>query len=124
MIGETSYVGSGSMLKPTHYVNPHWVNSYVKRDGTFVRGFWRDGDGDTSINRTIGYFAGNPIKHIRSSNGLTFTTGTTSFADTLSTLFWGSFGVGMLALGAKNTYEGLKETYQNFREEQKAKGGR
>jgi len=47
-------------LTPMHYVSPHWVSSYTRRDGTFVPGFWRDGDGNTSINRNTGYFARNP----------------------------------------------------------------
>lgn len=33
-----------------HWVEPHQVNSYFKTDGTYVEGYWRDGDGDTSIN--------------------------------------------------------------------------
>ena len=47
---------------PVHYVHPHWVSSYTKSDGTFIQGFWRDGDGDTSVNRLFGYFARNPGK--------------------------------------------------------------
>lgn len=45
---------------PVHYVHPHWVSSYTKSDGTFIQGFWRDGD--TSVNRLFGYFARNPGK--------------------------------------------------------------
>lgn len=47
-------------MKSEHYVHPHDVSSYTKKDGTFVKGFWRDGDGNTDVNRDIGYFAGNP----------------------------------------------------------------
>lgn len=47
-------------ITPAHYVNPHNVQSYIRKDGTFVSGYWRDGDGDTTINRSIGYFARNP----------------------------------------------------------------
>lgn len=47
-------------LKPVHYVRPHKVSGYVRKDGTCVAGFWRDGDGNTKRNREIGYFAGNP----------------------------------------------------------------
>lgn len=47
---------------PVHYVHPHWVSSYTKKDGTFVEGFWRDGDGNTAINQAFGYFARNPGK--------------------------------------------------------------
>lgn len=32
------------------FVNPHWVNGYERKDGTFVNGYWRDGDGNTNIN--------------------------------------------------------------------------
>lgn len=44
-----------------HYVNPHWVSSYRRSDGTQVAGYWRDGDGDTGINRSTGYWAHNPF---------------------------------------------------------------
>jgi hypothetical protein len=71
MIGETSYQPfaintfshngrSFATLTPAHYVRPHQVSSYTRHDGTFVEGFWRDGDGDTSVNRATGYFARNP----------------------------------------------------------------
>lgn len=47
-----------------HFVNPHYVKGYIKQDGTYVDGYFRDGDGDTNINRTIeqggGYMRGNP----------------------------------------------------------------
>lgn len=32
------------------FVTPHWVDGYTKADGTNVDGYWRDGDGDTSVN--------------------------------------------------------------------------
>ena len=38
-------------ITPIHYVRPHEVRPYSRRDGTFVSGYWRDGDGDTTINR-------------------------------------------------------------------------
>lgn len=71
MIGETSYKPyairtvnkfglSFDEFAPAHYVHPHWVSSYTRSDGTHVSGYWRDGDGDTSINRAFGYFAKNP----------------------------------------------------------------
>ena len=47
-------------LTPSHYVNPHVVSSYRRKDGTFVAGYWRDGDGNTDINRSTGYYARNP----------------------------------------------------------------
>ena len=34
----------------THSVDPNYVNDYVRADGTHVDGYWRDGDGDTSVN--------------------------------------------------------------------------
>lgn len=42
------------------FVNPHEVDSYTRADGTVVDGYWRDGDGDTSVDLTKeeggGYF--------------------------------------------------------------------
>lgn len=42
------------------FVSPHFVDDYTKSDGTTVGGFWRDGDGDTSVDLTEdeggGYF--------------------------------------------------------------------
>lgn len=62
MIGETTFqpfaVNTFSkngrnfdVLTPAHYVHPHNVSSYTRSDGTFVSGYWRDGDGDTSVDR-------------------------------------------------------------------------
>ena len=42
-------------IPPIHYVRPHEVRSYTRRDGTLVSGYWRDGDGDTT-----GYYSRNP----------------------------------------------------------------
>ena len=43
-----------------HYVHPHYVEGYVRDDGTVVDGYWRDGDGDTSVDLSAkvggGYF--------------------------------------------------------------------
>jgi len=50
--------------KSIHYVNPHNVRPYRRKDGTFVSGYWRDGDGDTSIDRATGYYSRNPISTI------------------------------------------------------------
>ncbi|MFC0475569.1 hypothetical protein ACFFHF_09940 [Robertmurraya beringensis] len=48
----------------THFVSPHYVNSYSKQDGTFVEGYWRDGDGNTDVDLDIqdggGYIQTNP----------------------------------------------------------------
>lgn len=38
------------------YVDPHWVNGYLKADGTYVQGYFRDGDGDTSTFDGDGYY--------------------------------------------------------------------
>lgn len=47
-----------------HSVDPHSVNDYVRADGTHVEGYWRDGDGDTSVNLDKehggGYSQSNP----------------------------------------------------------------
>lgn len=47
-----------------HSVDPHYVNDYVRADGTYVDGYWRDGDGDTSVNLDKedggGYLQSNP----------------------------------------------------------------
>lgn len=57
-----TFSNKGSQFKSSdeHHVRSHAVRSYVKKDGTFVSGFWRDGDGNTSINTFGGYFAKNP----------------------------------------------------------------
>ncbi|ANX13920.1 hypothetical protein ABE41_018060 [Fictibacillus arsenicus] len=34
-----------------HFVKPHYVEGYMREDGTYVNGYYRDGDGNTSINR-------------------------------------------------------------------------
>lgn len=44
----------------SHHVNAHFVKPYVKKDGTFVSGSWRGGDG--KIMTSSGYWASNP-KH-------------------------------------------------------------
>ncbi|MBT2756721.1 hypothetical protein J7E71_12220 [Mesobacillus foraminis] len=36
-----------------HFVKAHWVDGYTRADGTYVEGYWRDGDGDTSVNRSV-----------------------------------------------------------------------
>jgi hypothetical protein len=48
----------------THGVAPHWVDGYYRADGTYVEGYWRDGDGDTTVDRTVeqggGWSQSNP----------------------------------------------------------------
>ena len=46
---------SVNFVPKAHYVKPHNVTSYARKDGTFVHGYYRDGDGDTSINRRTDY---------------------------------------------------------------------
>lgn len=47
-----------------HFVHPHEVDAYYRNDGTYVDGYYRDGDGDTSVNTHIedggGYNRSNP----------------------------------------------------------------
>lgn len=59
--GINTFSKRGPSLNATfHYVHPHMVSSYRRKDGTLVKGFWRDGDGNTKVNRAFGYFAANP----------------------------------------------------------------
>ena len=57
-----------------HYVRPHWVQAHFRADGTFVEGYWRDGDGDTSIDLNVfeggGYYRSNPDGYLY--NNLSF----------------------------------------------------
>lgn len=72
MLGETTFQpyaintfsGKGKWLfadEKIHYVHPHYVNTYVRKDGTVVDRYWRDGDGNTLIDRSTGYWAHNPF---------------------------------------------------------------
>ncbi|WP_394238309.1 hypothetical protein [Niallia oryzisoli] len=51
-------------LDNTHFVKPHEVSGYIRADGTSVEPYYRDGDGNTMIDRTVeqggGYFRSNP----------------------------------------------------------------
>ncbi|MCL7748751.1 hypothetical protein [Halalkalibacter alkaliphilus] len=46
------------------FVEPHYVMSYTRNDGTHVEGYWRDGDGNTSVDRSFedggGYLRSTP----------------------------------------------------------------
>jgi len=48
----------------THFVNPHYVNGYFRSDGTYVEGYFRDGDGNSAIDTPAemggGYIRSNP----------------------------------------------------------------
>ena len=61
---EILYENASESVADTHYVEPHWVNGYERADGTYVEGYWRDGDGSTSVNLTSeeggGYLRSNP----------------------------------------------------------------
>lgn len=55
------HTDSGSIDNPnTHHVTPHYVEGYYRADGIYVDGYFRDGDGDTSLNTTGGYEQHNP----------------------------------------------------------------
>lgn len=47
-----------------HFVKPHFVDGYIKTDGTIVNGYFRDGDGNSFTNlqeeQVGGYFRSNP----------------------------------------------------------------
>lgn len=47
-----------------HFVNPHHVDGYFRNDGTYVNGYFRDGDGNTAIDHPAeqggGYIRSNP----------------------------------------------------------------
>ncbi|TKD70765.1 hypothetical protein [Pseudalkalibacillus hwajinpoensis] len=47
-----------------HFVEPHYVDGYFRSDGTYVEGYYRDGDGNPTIDRPIehggGYVRSNP----------------------------------------------------------------
>lgn len=45
-----------------HHIRSHYVSPYVKKDGTFVSGYFRDGDGNTRINTFRGYYGRNPVR--------------------------------------------------------------
>ncbi|AQQ55137.1 hypothetical protein B0X71_14365 [Planococcus lenghuensis] len=51
-------------LGNNHFVQPHYVDAYIRADGTMVDGYFRDGDGNTMVDRTIdqggGYIRSNP----------------------------------------------------------------
>lgn len=38
------------------YVEPHWVDGYLRSDGTYVQGYFRDGDGNTNVFDGDGYY--------------------------------------------------------------------
>ncbi|PEO54352.1 hypothetical protein [Bacillus wiedmannii] len=51
-------------MHPLHFVKPHYVDGYMRQDGTYVEGYWRDGDGNVQVDRTVemggGYARSNP----------------------------------------------------------------
>jgi len=53
-------------------VETHHVKGYIRKDGTVVEPYYRDGHGNTQIDRTVeqggGYFRSNP-ERIRSHSG-------------------------------------------------------
>lgn len=79
MLGESSFQPyaintfshRGKQFKTEHFISANHVSSYIRKDGTFVKGYWRDGDGDTSINRDGGYFSRNlgPVPQVIKKGG-------------------------------------------------------
>lgn len=69
--GDQTYVTAENLNG--HYVEPHWVDGYNRADGTYVEGYYRDGDGDTSVNRTSeqggGWNQSNPDYRTPVNNG-------------------------------------------------------
>lgn len=62
---ETPTIPDMSEINPEqHFVNPHVVDPYFRTDGTFVQGYWRDGDGNTDVDLNVnqggGYMRTNP----------------------------------------------------------------
>ncbi|USK86181.1 hypothetical protein [Peribacillus asahii] len=57
----------------THFVNPHQVDGYSRQDGTYVEGYWRDGDGNTDHDSSVedggGYLQTNPDGDITNNFG-------------------------------------------------------
>lgn len=57
-----TFSGSGKSFQtayPVHHVRPHYVQAHF-RDGKYISEYWRDGDGNTSVNTYRGYYAKNP----------------------------------------------------------------
>ncbi|MGR3766001.1 hypothetical protein [Rossellomorea sp. NS-SX7] len=56
------HLGSGT--DNIHFVEPHYVDPYIRKDGTLVEGYFRDGDGNSSIDTPLeqggGYIRTNP----------------------------------------------------------------
>jgi hypothetical protein len=44
---------------PVHHVSPHYVSEHF-RQGKYISGYWRDGDGNIKVNTYQGYYARNP----------------------------------------------------------------
>lgn len=55
---------AGTEMADVHFVEPHWVDGYFREDGTYVGGYWRDGDGNPLTTLTLeeggGYWRTNP----------------------------------------------------------------
>jgi hypothetical protein len=66
--GDVELTEPNAIETGAQFVDPHEVSDYVRSDGTEVEGYWRDGDGNTNIDRTIeqggGYFRHNPTTDI------------------------------------------------------------
>ncbi len=56
-----------------HYVHPHSVKAHY-RGGQFIQGYWRDGDGNSRVDRATGWTQANPyaadvVKFLRMFTG-------------------------------------------------------
>lgn len=57
-----TFTGKGKPMAvafPVHHVRPHYVQAHF-RDGKYISGYWRDGDGNTKVDTYRGYYAKNP----------------------------------------------------------------
>lgn len=57
--GKGKELGTITLTHHYQHINPHHVRGHF-REGKYIPGYWRDGDGDTSVNRGTGYWRRNP----------------------------------------------------------------
>lgn len=62
----THHVAELNESDGTNFVDPHYVEGYYRSDGTYVNGYWRDGDENSNTTLTTedggGYLRSNPKK--------------------------------------------------------------
>lgn len=107
---------------PESDVNPHFVDSYTRADGTFVDSYWRDGDGNTSIDLTLedngGYLRNNVIsdKIYDNESELIFTNNDNHINDDVSNELVSKVNIPndtSLDLALENTSEYFKNIFDN-----------